>query len=238
MTAAAPPLERSSRRIGPLVPLRREPLRAPIGRRLLGWTKALAGLFLAAVAPEASELPPRVVEAARCGDHRAFRWIVDHYDNRLRALAYRLLEDRDAMDDALQEAYLKAFRSIGSFRGESSLGTWLHRITYNVCMDQLRRRKDTFLLFDPDRDDEPAPSERARPGSAAQDPLDAAVTRTDLAAALATLSAEGRAAVQLVDAEGWTYEEAAKVLGVSPGTLASRVSRARTALRRAMGTSS
>jgi RNA polymerase sigma-70 factor (ECF subfamily) len=178
------------------------------------------------------------VEAARSGDHRAFRAIVDHYDDRLRALAYRLLEDRDAMDDALQEAYLKAFRSMRSFRGESSLGTWLHRITYNACMDLLRRRKDTVPLFGSGTDDEPAPAERARPGSSGQDPLDAAVARTDLAAALATLPPEGRAAVQLVDAEGWTYEEAAKVLGVSPGTLASRVSRARTALRKALGTSS
>lgn len=152
--------------------------------------------------------------------------IARHYDERLRALAFRMLEDRDAMDDALQEAYVKAFRSLGSFKGRSSLGTWLYRITYNTCIDELRRRETLIPLTSTDGID--------RQISEPADAIGAAVARADLASAMSALPAEQRAAIVLVDAEGWSYEEAAKVLEIPPGTVASRVSRARAALRQVL----
>ena len=68
----------------------------------------------------------------------AFEVIVREYDERLRAFSYGLLRDRDAMDDVLQEVYLKAYRSLPSFRGESRLSTWLLRITYTTAISHLR----------------------------------------------------------------------------------------------------
>jgi RNA polymerase sigma-70 factor, ECF subfamily len=172
------------------------------------------------------EVAPDVLEGARRGDQRAFTEVVRHYDHRLRGLAYRLLGDRAAMDDALQEAYVKAFRALPGFREQAGLGTWLYRITYRACVDHLRR--EGRHVTDPaDGRDVPA----AGPGA---DPAAVAAARTDLARALAALPVDQRAAVLLVDADGLDYDTAAAVLGVAAGTIASRLSRARAALRAAL----
>jgi RNA polymerase sigma-70 factor (ECF subfamily) len=183
------------------------------------------GLLRAAPLPEvAGDVDRLVLARARRGDHRAFAQIVDHYDHRLRGLAYRLLGDRDRMDDVLQEAYVKAFRSLPRFKGESALGTWLYRIVYNACIDDLRSRKATVSLDD--RPEGGIDTADPRP-----DPADVATGRRDLAAALATLPPDQKAAVLLVDAYGLDYAEAADALGVAAGTIGSRLSRARTSLR-------
>lgn len=166
------------------------------------------------------ELDPKTLARARRGDQRAFAALVRHYDPRLRALAYRLLGDRARMDDALQETYVKAFRSLPRFRNDSALGTWLYRIAYNACLDELKR---TRVVVDID-----SVRERAEPGP---DPAETLATRQTLVLALAGLPPEDRAAVLLVDAEGFDYRSAAEVLGVPEGTVASRLNRARAALR-------
>lgn len=171
------------------------------------------------------EVADATMAAAVAGDRSAFGQVVTHYDHRLRALAWRLLGDRTAMDDALQEAYVRAYRSLGGFRHGSAPGTWLHRITYNVCIDELRRRNRQRT----------SPSDalvaEADPGP----PPDAVVAeRSDLATALATLPPDQRAAVLLVDAQGYDYAAAAEVLGIATGTVASRLFRARAALRLAL----
>jgi RNA polymerase sigma-70 factor, ECF subfamily len=174
-----------------------------------------------------SEVAPDVLRRAKAGDRQAFTEVVRHYDHRLRALAYRLLGDRAAMDDALQEAYVKAFRALPGFREDAGLGTWLYQITYRACVDLQRResrhRADATAWSAPDT---------AAPTA---DPAATAASRTDLHRALAGLPVDQRAAVLLVDAEGLDYDAAAAVLGVAPGTIASRLSRARTALRAALG---
>jgi RNA polymerase sigma-70 factor (ECF subfamily) len=170
------------------------------------------------------EVAPAVLARARAGDQRAFTEVVRHYDHRLRALAYRLLGDRAAMDDALQEAYVKAFRALPGFRGDSGLGTWLYQITYRACVD-LQRREGRH---------EARPLDDRHRGAGAADPASTATTRTDLQRALAALPVDQRAAVLLVDAEGLDYDHAAAVLGVAPGTIASRLSRGRAALRAAL----
>lgn len=171
------------------------------------------------------EVAPAVLTRAKAGDPQAFTEVVRHYDHRLRALAYRLLGDRAAMDDALQEAYVKAFRALPDFREDAGLGTWLYQITYRACVDLQRRegRHETA----PEQDWE-------RPASGGTDPAATAASRTDLQRALAALPVDQRAAVLLVDAEGLDYDAAASVLGVAPGTIASRLSRARASLRAAL----
>jgi len=168
----------------------------------------------------------RLLRRARTGDVDAFVQLIGLHDRALRALAYRLLEDPQQMDDALQEAYLKAFRSLGGFEGRSAFGSWLHRIVYNVCIDQLRRRSDgnqRISLGDAGEIPDPMP-----------DPGEVAAQRVDLATALALLPPKMRAAVLLVDAEGMDYQTAAQVLGVPVGTVRSRLSQGRSMLRRAL----
>lgn len=172
-----------------------------------------------------TEVDDDVLVRARTGDAQAFADLVRHYDRRLRALAFRLLGDAAGMDDALQEAYVKAFRALPHFKGESTLGTWLYRITYNACLDELRRTQRVVRLSTREVSD----ASTRRP-----DPAEAGVQRHDLAVALAALAPDQRAVVLLVDGEGLNYAEAASVLGIAAGTVASRLSRARSQLRRAL----
>jgi RNA polymerase sigma-70 factor, ECF subfamily len=170
----------------------------------------------------ATEVDARVVARARRGDQAAFAEIVREYDDRLRGLAYRILGDRDRMDDVLQEVYVKAFRSLPRFKGASALGTWLYRITYNACLDDLRRH--------PQRESGD-PEILATVADPSPGPDELAVERNDLAAALERLPTDQRAAVLLVDAYGLDYREAARVLGVRAGTIGSRLNRAHATLR-------
>ncbi|HEX5469050.1 MAG TPA: sigma-70 family RNA polymerase sigma factor [Gaiellaceae bacterium] len=174
-------------------------------------------------APEPS---PAVVEQARRGDEAAFGALLRHYDPGLRALAFRLLGDAERMDDALQEAYIRAFRALPHFRGDSKLGTWLYRIVYNACMDELEAASRVVQL--------PLESvaERADPRAAVAESV---ADRSDLAVALESLTPEDRAAVLMVDAQGFRYRDAAEALGVPEGTIASRLNRARATLRDALG---
>jgi RNA polymerase sigma-70 factor, ECF subfamily len=167
-----------------------------------------------------------VLDRARQGDHEAFAIVVRHYDPALRALAYRLLGDPHRMDDALQEAYVKAFRALPRFRGRSQLGTWLHRIVFNTCLDELQRvrRAPVVPLEEAPEAAEPAP-----------DHADLVAGREGLEQALAALAPHDRAAVVLVDGQGFDYRAAAEVLGIPAGTVASRLNRARAVLRRALG---
>jgi len=169
------------------------------------------------------ELDQVTLARARRGDEEAFAALVRHYDPGLRALAYRLLGDRARMDDALQEAYVNAYRSLSRFKGTSSLGTWLYRIAYNACVDELRRTHDVVALE--------SVRDRAQTGV---DPTETLSLRQALAGALADLPVEDRAAVLLVDAEGFDYRSASHVLGIPEGTVASRLNRARAALRQSL----
>jgi len=162
-----------------------------------------------------------VLERAQGGDHRAFAELVVRHDRRLRTLAGRLLRDPERVDDALQEVYIKAFRTIGRFRGDAKVGTWLYRITYNTCVDELRRRQPVLV----DNDFDP-PSIEAGPAERYADASEAAHM-------LSRLSPDLRATVVLVDGYGLAYADASRLLDVAPGTVASRLHRARRDLRSA-----
>jgi RNA polymerase sigma-70 factor (ECF subfamily) len=171
------------------------------------------------------EIAAAVVERAKQGDGEAFAEVIRHCDPGLRALAFRLLGDRDRMEDALQEAYVKAFRALPRFRGNSKLGTWLYRIVYNACLDELERSRRVIHL---------PLAEVADPPETRASVAETVANRRELAEALSALPPEDRAAVLLVDAQSFDYREAGAVLGVPEGTIASRLNRARAALRRAL----
>lgn len=157
--------------------------------------------------------------AAGRGDPSAFREIVDQFDSGLRSLAFRLLRDRDRMDDALQEAYIKAYRALPDYDGRSRLGTWLYRITYNVCIDELRRSgREEWVELDDDRVESNA------------DPGDLVSDHVSLVDALSRLSPGYQAVLLLIDGQGFDYQAAAEILDVAEGTVASRLHRARQAL--------
>lgn len=160
------------------------------------------------------------------GDTRAFPELVRRHDERLRGLAYKLLGgDRSRMDDVMQEAYVRAYRSLDRFRGDADLGTWLYRIVSNACMDELRRDR---------RRPEPVDTTRWDMAAGRTGPEGAAAAADQVLRALRLLPDDQRVTVVLVDGEGFDHEEAARILGVAPGTVASRLSRARATMRRAI----
>lgn len=166
-----------------------------------------------------------LVERVLGGDRSAFTEVVRRHDDRLRGLAYKLLGgDRHRMDDAMQDAYIRAYRGLGTFRRDAHLGSWLYRIVYNACIDELRRSKrrpdpvDTAdLAWD-------RPAEGAGP-----DGIVAAADATRRA--LAALPDDQRITVVMVDGEGLDNQSAARLLDIAPGTVASRLSRARATMR-------
>lgn len=171
-----------------------------------------------------ADLDPAVLARARRGDPEAFAALLRHHDARLRAIAFRLLGDRDRMDDVLQEAYVKAYRALAGFRGNAAFSTWLYRIVTNACLDDLRRRRPDPVALD----------ETGPPGAAGPGPEEALLERDRVARALDRLSPAQRAAVLLVHLCGLDYAAAGDALGVPAGTIASRLSQARPVLRAAL----
>lgn len=174
-----------------------------------------------------------LIRAAQKSDVAAFNQLVRTYQAQVFRTAYRVLGDQAAAEDAAQDAFISAFKHVRDYRG-GSFKAWLLRIVTNSCYDQLRvkqRRPTTSLdamLLDPDN---PAPgADRAAP----ETPEDVA-ERKELGEAiqrgLATLPPDQRVVLVLVDIEGLNYDEAAHAMRTNVGTIKSRLSRARAAMR-------
>ncbi len=165
-----------------------------------------------------------------------FMALVQRHDDGLRRLAFRLLGRREAMEDALQDAYLKAFQSLSDYRGRGEPVAWLYRIVYNTCIDRLRREKHSLPLDPADLAEAADVSGTmwTRGSAPERDPSEVVVSRLTLSEALDGLPPEQRAAVLLVDAQGFDQATAAEILGVPAGTVASRLHYARRSLRRVL----
>ncbi|NYI71018.1 RNA polymerase sigma-70 factor (ECF subfamily) [Naumannella cuiyingiana] len=160
------------------------------------------------------------------GEHAAFGVLFARHRDRLWAIALRTMRDPDEAADALQEALISAFRRADGYRGEARVTTWLHRIVVNACLDRIRRNK--VRRADPLPDDLDKNVRLAGPES--DDPAGGTELRTVVVDALSRLNPDQRAALILVDMEGYTVGEAATILGCAPGTVKSRCARGRARL--------
>jgi RNA polymerase sigma-70 factor (ECF subfamily) len=163
------------------------------------------------------------------GDHEAFGELFRRHRDRLWAVALRTLGDPEEAADALQDAMVSAFRRADSFRGDSAVTTWLHRIVINACLDRTRRvaaRPATPAGGEQNLD----AAVQAGPLHAPPDPVSGRDTVLDIDAALRRLPDEQRAALVLVDMLGYPVADAADVLDVSAGTVKSRCARGRARL--------
>jgi RNA polymerase sigma-70 factor, ECF subfamily len=157
------------------------------------------------------------------GDREAFATLVERHRDRMWRIALRTLGDHDDAADAVQDAFLSAYRSAGSFRGDAAVTTWLHRIVVNACLDLVRRRasRPASALIDD------AAGELVTPGTS---PYDASDTSAAVLSALRRLPIEQAAAVVIVDVEGFSVHEAAQILDAPEGTVKSRCARGRARL--------
>jgi RNA polymerase sigma-70 factor (ECF subfamily) len=170
-----------------------------------------------------------LVGRIKAGDQGAFETLYRQHATRLYNLASRMTGGQAETDDLLQEIFLLAYRKIGSFRGESTLGTWLYRLAMNHCLDVLRNRQ-TKMGQQTESMDEPDAMPVASPV-----PVLSAVSRIDLERAIASLPPACRAAFLLHDVEGFGHQEVGDMLGVSEGTSKSQVHKARTRIRAHLG---
>jgi len=158
----------------------------------------------------------------RCalGDERAIRWVLNRYRDRVVRLAAHVLHNSREAEDVAQEAFVKAFRQIGQFRGDSGFYAWLYRIVINLCLDRMRRKSMTSEM----------PLEENVAHFVAVSPD--VENRLSVAQVLDSLTPPMRAALVLREVEGLEYAEIADVLNIPVGTVRSRLNTAREQFRR------
>jgi RNA polymerase sigma-70 factor (ECF subfamily) len=183
-----------------------------------------------------------LIAQCRCGDLDAFDTLVERHQTRVYNLCLWQLRDPDEAADAAQNVFIRAWRSIDKFRGESSFSTWLHRIAVNVTHDAARKRSTTPTPFSTlfsagDDESDTERTESLTPDLPSAQP-DAIVMRTErqqaVRAALATLPDHYRLVLVLFDMEGHSYEDVSVMLELPMGTVKSRLNRARAALRQTL----
>lgn len=174
-----------------------------------------------------------IIERVLGGDNDAFSLLVEKYQTKVYNLALRMSGNEDDAFDLAQDSFVRAWRNLGSFQFESSFSTWLFRLTSNICLDFLRAKKRRAAVSLTVTDDEDEESQLAvpDPGKTPEEAVIAAEDRTLLTRALNELPADQRQILTLRAIDDLSYAEIAEILHLQEGTVKSRLSRARTALR-------
>lgn len=179
----------------------------------------------------------QLVQQFLAGDEKAFEDIVIRYEQKVYQMAYRLCGNADDAGDLAQEAFLKVYRYLSQWRGQAAFSTWLYRIVTNTFLDEMRKRKrrpavvvslDSNIATDEGEIVREFPSSEAGPE---EEYLRRELQQVVLQA-LASLAEDYRIVLTLRDIQGHTYEEIAEITELNLGTVKSRISRARTALRK------
>lgn len=177
---------------------------------------------------EAMHSPPvgdTLAARAQAGDARAFEELYREHVGHVYALCLRMTRNKTMAEDLTQEAFLRAWRKINSFRGDSAFSTWMHRLTVNLVLTQLRSdtRRNARVTVTDDLQPYEKPGREKRPGLAA-----------DIEAAVGKLPERARAVFILHDIEGYRHDEIAGMMGIATGTTKAQLHRARRMLREAL----
>jgi RNA polymerase sigma-70 factor (ECF subfamily) len=178
----------------------------------------------------------QLVKRSLQGDLQAFEELVLGYQSKVYALTYRYMGNEEDAYDMFQETFIKAYRSLPTFKGQSSFGTWIYRIASNVCLDELRRRKrriPTLSLDEPATtlDGNELEVEIADTSYSIDILYEQKELSSSIQEVLDQMKKEHKTAIILRDILDLSYEEMAKVMGCSMGTVKSRLSRARNILK-------
>ncbi|HHY45015.1 MAG TPA: sigma-70 family RNA polymerase sigma factor [Firmicutes bacterium] len=176
-----------------------------------------------------------LVDKASRGDGDAFEVLVSRYEKNVYSLAYRLVSDREDAMDIVQDVFLKAYQALPRFRGESKFSTWIHRVCVNASLDYLRKKRK-FPAYSLDEPLSLRESSVSRDLEDESGDVEAEVEIRDLGQAvysvLKNLEVDHRVVITLCDIQGYSYQEISDMLGLSIGTVKSRLHRARNAVRR------
>lgn len=179
------------------------------------------------------EIDQQLVERAQRGDRRAFELLVLKYQRRLGRLLSRFVRDAAEVEDVTQEAFIKAYRALPSFRGDSAFYTWLYRIGINTAKNYLvalGRRAPTTTGFDNEEAEGFEDAEQLRDSSTPESELEGKEIAATVNRAMDALPDDLRTAITLREIEGLSYEEIANVMNCPVGTVRSRIFRARDAI--------
>ena len=174
-----------------------------------------------------------IIQRVLAGDKDAFGLLVEEYQGRVYNLALRMCGSREDAFDLSQEAFFRAWRGLAGFQFESAFSTWLFRLTANICLDWLRaqKRRPSVSLTTVNEEDEAAQLELPDPGMGPEELLLAAEDKALLARAMDELPVEYRQILTLRAINELSYTEIGAIMGLKEGTVKSRLSRARLALR-------
>jgi RNA polymerase sigma-70 factor (ECF subfamily) len=179
------------------------------------------------------EIDQRLVERAQRGDKQAFDLLVSKYQRKLGRLLSRFIRDPAEVEDVAQEAFIKAYRALPSFRGDSAFYTWLYRIGINTAKNYLvamGRRAPTVTEFDSDEAESFEDGEQLRDINTPESVLMSKEIGATVNAAMDDLPDDLRTAITLREIEGLSYEEIASIMNCPIGTVRSRIFRAREAI--------
>lgn len=175
-----------------------------------------------------------LIKLCKEGDLQAFEELISKYEARVFNITFRILGDYAEAEDVSQDILVKVFRFIKGFKEQSSFYTWLYRITVNECMDVINKRKKA-VIYSIDTPIETENDEIAREiqdkGESVEEKAERNELRKYLAEAINSLSSEHRAVIVLRDVQGFSYEEIAEIIKCPPGTVKSRINRARCELK-------
>jgi len=170
-----------------------------------------------------------LIQACQKGDEAAFEELIRLHEKKVFALCRRMCRDEDDALEAAQDTFLAVWRGIGSYRADAAFSTWLYRLASNACLDLLRREKKRG--GDVSLDDEEARIEPSDPAPQPEEALERAETQRMVREALYALPDDYRQVLLLRETEQLSYNEIAEATGLELGTVKSRISRARLALR-------
>ena len=181
------------------------------------------------------EIDLSLVRRAKKGDYRAFDLLVLKYQSRVIATAFKFVKEKQLAEDIAQEAFIKSYKSIDSFREESSFYTWVYRITVNTAKNYLvsSKRRDEIVISDLSQDDSFYPEKLDV--DSPQEILKASELRDLIFETLSSLGEETRTALSLREFDGLSYEQIAEVVQCPVGTVRSRIFRGREMIEEAVG---
>lgn len=178
----------------------------------------------------------QLIEASLKGDIEAYEQLIKAYEKKIYALCLHLLKDSEEAYDAAQEVCIKIWKQLGSFKGQSKLSTWIYRMTTNQCLDLLRKHKrktqDISLFIDEEEGKEEKLTEQTEIWKDMSHHMEQKELGEVIHQGISELKEDYRVMIVMRDIEAYSYEEIADILEISIGTVKSRLSRARSALKK------
>jgi len=181
-----------------------------------------------------SDLEKLLIKKSQSGDVESFELLISSYDKRAYNIAYRIMGNEEDAKDMAQEALLRVFKSLKDFKGQAAFSTWLYRIVTNVCLDELRRRKnEKYVSMDSSihTEDGELHMELCSDKETPESVYERIEQRELIRNAIREMNEDYRTVIVLRDIQGFSYDEISGMLDCSLGTVKSRINRARTMLR-------